>query len=210
MPLSEWIDDIDSLNDLSPSVGVSGYIGDIHRALTVLNKPIPQNIDYPIQLRHILGRTLKQTTLKEIRESITPQFIKPDIEHKLFNGFVFDNSISSRRKIVTCSDDTTVWASDLINIVSEYRTFILDNQILDCRRYKGEWKYVPDFNIINESVNLMKSSCPRAYCLDFGVLDNGKTVLIEMNEGFSFGHYGLHPVLYARMLSPRWNELTKD
>jgi hypothetical protein len=206
----EWVDDIDSFEDLSPSVGVAGYIGDIHRALNKLKVTIPQNIDYPDQLKHLLKRSVVRGTIGDVRKISYPVFIKPEIDHKLFTGFVWDAGEVSRRKIVTCPDEVFVWISEPINILTEYRTFILNDEILDCRHYKGDWRFMPDHKVIEDAVSLMKTNRPRAYCLDFGVTDKGETLLIEMNDGFSIGHYGLPPVQYARMLSARWNELASN
>lgn len=204
----EWVDDIDKLNDLSPTVGIAGYIGDVHHALRKMGKPIPQNIDYPEPLLDFLGRPLRRGVLGDVRNSINTVFIKPEIDHKLFTGFVWNGDELSRRKVVTLPDEVPVWICDPIILLAEYRTFILDDQILDCRKYKGDWGYVPDRKVIEAAVQEMKGFAPRAYCLDFGVTNENKSVLVEMNEGFSMGHYGLHPVNYARMLSARWNELT--
>lgn len=204
----EWVDDIDNINDLSPTVGVAGYIGDVHRGLKKLNKPIPSNIDYPDQLKEFLGRYMRQGTLGEVRHSFNKVFIKPDVDHKLFTGFVWSGDEDSRRKIVTLPDEVPIWISDPVIFLSEYRTFILDNKILDCRKYKGDWGISPDRKIIESAVEKMYEHSSRAFCLDFGVTDTGETLLVEMNEGFSMGHYGMHPVNYARMLSARWFELT--
>ena len=43
--------------------------------------------------------------------------------------------------------------------------------------------------------------------MDFGVTDRGETRLVEVNDGFSLGCYGLEPILYARLLCARWSEL---
>jgi hypothetical protein len=204
----EWVDDIDQMDDLSPSVGIAGYIGDIHRGLNKVGVDIPQNIDYPEPLRPLLQRSVVRGTLAEIRKIIKPVFVKPELDHKLFTGFVWNNDEPSRRKIVVCPDETSVWIAEPITILSEYRTFILHNEILDCRRYKGAWGLCPDAKVVEQAVLDMSKTAPAAYCLDFGITDKGQTVLVEMNEGFSIGHYGLHPVQYARMLSARWFELT--
>ena len=42
----------------------------------------------------------------------------------------------------------------------------------------------------------------------FGVTGEGRTLLIEMNDGYSIGCYGLNDVLYAKFLYARWAELT--
>ena len=202
----EWVDDIDGLTDLGPTVGVAGYIGDVHRALKVMGKPIPVNVDYPRELTHLMGRTVRAGTLAEVRGMTSPVFIKP-VAHKEFTGFVWDYSSSSRRKIVTQPDDVEVWISDVVNFKVEYRSYILRNTLLDVRQYKGDWSLAPNRAVVEGAVEAMKAVAPVAYCLDWGVTDKGETLLVEMNEGFSMGHYGLNPALFARMLSARWYEM---
>ena len=41
-----------------------------------------------------------------------------------------------------------------------------------------------------------------------GVTDTGESILIEINDGYSLGAYGLQSVQYAQLLSARWAELT--
>ena len=106
----EWIDDIDTMEDLGPTVGIAGYIGDVHRALTKMGKPIPENVDYPELLNGFMGRATRKGLLEEVRNSVNPWFIKP-VEHKLFTGFVFTGDQESRRRVVTQPDDVEVWIS---------------------------------------------------------------------------------------------------
>jgi len=51
---------------------------------------------------------------------------------------------------------------------------------------------------------------PWAYCLDWGIDEKGRTLLVEMNDGYAMGHYGLNPALYARMLSARWYQMATE
>lgn len=44
------------------------------------------------------------------------------------------------------------------------------------------------------------------YVLDVGLMDN-KTTLVEFNDFYSIGNYGLFPDEYANMLMKRWSEL---
>ena len=46
------------------------------------------------------------------------------------------------------------------------------------------------------------------YGVDFGVLSMGETALVEWNDGFSLGAYGLDKALYTELTVARWNELT--
>jgi hypothetical protein len=48
------------------------------------------------------------------------------------------------------------------------------------------------------------------YALDLGVLTDGRTALVEWNDGYSLGSYGLESGLYAELIMARWCELTDD
>lgn len=53
------------------------------------------------------------------------------------------------------------------------------------------------------------TSAPKGYAIDFGLADDGRTLLLEVNDGYSLGSYGLFPLDYAKLLSARWAELTE-
>lgn len=57
------------------------------------------------------------------------------------------------------------------------------------------------------AINDYKSQ-PAGFAMDFGVTDDGRTLLIEVNDGFSIGCYGLDAISYAKLLSARWADLT--
>jgi len=204
----ESTSEIDFIGDLSPTVGLAGYFEDVHCALTKMGLPIPPSNDYPEQLQDFLGRSIRKEYLGDVRCSAKTSFIKP-VSHKLFTGTIFSNDEFSRRKIVTQADDVEVWVSDLVNFVSEYRCFILHDQIIDCRRYKGDWAKAPDRSIVEAAVEKMRGSCC-AYCLDWGITDDGRTLLVESNDAYALGHYGLNPILCALMTSARWYEMTSQ
>lgn len=207
----EWVDDIDGMSDLGPTVGVAGYIGDVHRALKVMGRPIPVNVDYPKWLMHTLHRNIRRGFLGEVRASLDPVFIKP-VQHKEFTGMVWEGRAEDRRKIVTQPDDIEVWISDPVMFKAEFRSYILNDVVLDVRLYKGDWSLAPDRKVVEDAVATLalQKQAPRAYCLDWGIDRHGRTLLVEMNEGYSMGHYGLNPALYARMLSARWYEMTQE
>lgn len=52
------------------------------------------------------------------------------------------------------------------------------------------------------------SDAPNGYGIDFGVTDDGRTLLIEVNDGYALGSYGMYYLDYAKLLSARWAELT--
>ncbi len=206
----EWIDDINGMADLGPNVGIAGFLGDVHAALEKLGKPVPPGMDYPEPLKDFLGRKIWASTLGEVREWLVPVFVKSQAT-KAFTGFVWQGLAdqASRMRVVTQHDEMPVWVADVVDFVAEYRAFILFGQVIGCRFYKGNWSKAPNRGIIEKAVKAMGKNAPKAYALDWGVTADGFTLLIEGNDAFSLGHYGLPPVSYARMLSARWHELTR-
>ena len=199
--------EIAGFDDLGPDVGVAGYIGDVQTALLHLGRSLPPNMDYPKELAAFRGRRIFASTLGEVRAKRETCFIKPARDHKLFTGFVWSDTAEGRRDAVAVHDDIPVWVSDPVRFVSEYRTFVLEDEILDCRRYKGDWSKAPNRKIVEQAVDKLKGVAPVAYCVDFGVTHDGATLLVEMNDGYAMGPYGLAPPQYACMITARWRQL---
>jgi hypothetical protein len=63
-------------------------------------------------------------------------------------------------------------------------------------------------NIVSEAIRHWGASAPAGYGVDFGVNADGKTLLVEVNEGYSLGCLGLSAVTYSHLLEARWSELT--
>jgi hypothetical protein len=197
--------DIESLSDLGPDVGIVGFVNDIHEALNKIGRPIPKTMDYPEVLSSWLHRNITTSNIKDILSRNDSIFIKP-VSEKLFTGFVWPIYIS---RIVNLPADTELLLSDVIEFKSEYRVFVLDSEIIGCRHYKGDWSLALDKNLTLEAVEAMSSwsECPRAYCLDLGITDTSNCCLVEVNDAYAVGSYGLQDALYARLLEARWDEL---
>ena len=80
------------------------------------------------------------------------------------------------------------------------------------RPYTGDWHYNYDANVIDNVINAFLSwnNRPVACSLDFAVIvENNKeyTVFLEANDSYALGNYGLHHIMYARMISARWAQL---
>lgn len=194
------------LYNIDEDILVMGGIGRVkayleHKGITV------NDIDYPSSLIKYLGRNVTETTTKNLlKEDINfPVFIKPK-EGKMFTGKLC-KSTSDFAGLFTADDDIEIYVSDPVNIVEEFRCFIRYGEVLDVRRYYGELGHTYDLNLIKEMVDAYTDS-PCAYSLDIAVTDKGETVLVEINDGYSLGDYGLDPLLYAKLISARWAEMT--
>lgn len=99
--------------------------------------------------------------------------------------------------------------SEHINIVSEWRAFIFDGQILHIANYAGDCLSFPNPDTIKEMVRTYKSA-PSVYTLDVAVKDSGETVIIECHRFFSCGLYGFSdfrrlPIMFTRT----WKEMIR-
>lgn len=199
--------DIRLIKDNKPEDIIVGHIGDIHYSLKKFGYVIPA-LCYPEELKEYYGRSIWKSSLYAIANN--PEnwgiFIKPVYDAKRFTGIV----VNSTRDLITCGGslgDTDVWCSDVVNFTAEWRCYVRYGEILDIRRYKGEWGQHFDRNIVKAAIKKYTTS-PRGYGIDFGVTDRGDTLVVEVNEGYSLGSYGIESIKYAKLLSARWTELT--
>lgn len=164
----------------------------------------PGHHDYPQELMTYCGRRIKRMLLKDLGKETFPVFIKP-VEEKSAPGIV-ENSFDSLGEYTRVEPETEIYCSEVVHFISEWRCFLLYGRIIGIRFYFGDPDVECDRNTIESAVKEF-SEIPAGCALDFGVTDEGKTLLIEMNDGYSLGVYGLEPVLYARLLAARWAEL---
>lgn len=180
-------------------------IGTFKKAVQQLGLAEPEEIDYPAELEHFYGRKIWTDNLKNVYlgQEKWPIFCKPK-RQKIFNG----KFIQSTRDVIGLGADENieVWCSEPVDFVSEWRCFIRYGQIMDVRLYKGSWEINPNPAVIKAAVNAYTSQ-PNGYSLDVGVTKEGRTLVVEVNDGFSLGSYGLAPIKYAQLISARWYQM---
>ena len=59
--------------------------------------------------------------------------------------------------------------------------------------------------------NMIKdfTDCPSAFSLDVGLTDDGRTLLVEVNDYWALGSYGLEGKDYALLCARRMREILK-
>ena len=182
----------------------------MHDVLDKLGLPSPISNDYPLSLRKFLKRKVWTSSINTIASD--PEawnvFVKPKSRKKKFVGRL----INSTKDLIPCGDfdeDTAIWVSEPINFIAEWRVFVRYGQILGVRPYKGDWRANFDFKIIEEAVDSFTDQ-PAAYALDFGLTNQKELALVEFNDGYSLGSYGLFYIDYAKLLAARWAELSNQ
>lgn len=185
---------------------VVGYVGTVRSRLYDFGI-ITLEMDYPQELTKYLGRKIWMSKIDTINSNpaLWPVFVK-SVEDKKFTGIV----VRSAKDLIgcgSCYENADCLCSEIVNFVAEWRVFVRYGKILDVRPYKGDWRVHYDSPVIENAVNEYVST-PAAYAIDFGVTDDGRTLLIEGNDGYALGSYGLFYPDYAKLLSARWAELT--
>jgi hypothetical protein len=160
------------------------------------------------------NREHEETTLGEVRARVEDGeklFIKP-FEIKLFTGLVVDKFwINSCREF---PDYTQVMVYEVIHsIYSEWRLYIHNHQLIDAKNYSGNFKISPsesNYEEIEKIINSNKATFPCAYVMDIGLIDNGCFFIVEYNDFWAIGNYGIPNDLYLRMLKDRYFEIIRS
>jgi hypothetical protein len=185
-----------------------GGIQFVHQALQFLKCEIPEPFDYPESLKKFFGRKIYASTINQVSDNPDQWniFIKPKGYLKQFTGRLVRGTTdligTGNREF-----DTPIWVSEPVDFISEWRVFVRYNEVLGVRHYKGDWRCNYDFKVIESAVKAFEDS-PNAYALDFGLTRDGRLLIVEANEGYSIGSYGLFYVDYAKLIATRWCQLT--
>jgi hypothetical protein len=162
---------------------------------------VPENSN-----RQHLKMTLGEAKILSKSKSI---FIKP-FDIKLFTGFVLDQMVYS--SISDVSDDTMVMVYDIFPspIKSEWRCYIGRDRIVDIRNYSGDIFTTPDEGYLESVISSNKGGLfPTSYTIDIGILENGDNVVIEYNDMWAIGNYGIDNYEYFSLLKSRYFEIVK-
>lgn len=168
----------------------------------ILGVTIERVPSYPQELEYFLNRIIR---LDSFSGTMNHEFVKP-VETKLFTGGL-------KKDLVDADDiphNTTVWASEPVTFVSEWRYYILNNEIVGCGRYDdNENDDGISEHIVSAAVGAMVELNIMGYSLDFGRMSNGLTALVEVNDGWALGYYKgtCNTEYYAKLINARWEQI---
>lgn len=149
-------------------------------------EPEPLNIPVELRTKEFLKRNVVYINCKGLITE-NDMFIKSTTKVKGYTNIQKDfKDIPSDLYMV----------SDLINIDSEYRCFVYNNELVGLQNYSGDFTIFPDVGQIKKMILAFKNS-PPAYTLDVGVNKVDGTFIIELHNFYSCGLYGFsdHDVL---------------
>ena len=190
-----------------------GSIDFVQAAMRIAGISEPNNISYPTRGHHHLHREIKKVRAGEV---IGRLFVKPT-KANLFSGFVYDSEADpanysehekSQYNAFTLMDpNDTVWISEPVNWLSEWRYYVVCGEIIGSAKYDKikSIVHIPNITIVKKFIHDIEIEHP--YVVDFGVLSNGETALVEVNDACYIGL--LEKALVARdyldFLRKRWS-----
>lgn len=183
-------------------IGSTEFMREVFRHIGKTDVRLPANSD----------REHEIITLAEARKRVAEGgniFIKP-VEIKLFTGFILDTMQYSCLRGLP--DDTKVMAYEPFpeKIISEWRIYVHQHKAIDSRNYSGNFRREPNYDYADHLINQnRKNLFPSAYTIDLAVLQSGQSVVVEYNDMWAIGNYGIPNDLYLRMLSDRYFEIVR-
>lgn len=212
--------------DISVETPVFAGIKVFRQVIDKLGINYPPFDCYPEVLKPYYGRNLRKSTLGEERSKFhkdgVPVFVKPVLP-KQFIGHVW-NSILQLIPLAPIPDSAEVWVCEPIKILSEYRCYVHDGEILGVKHYFGDWAHRPNPWFVNKVIKEYKGA-PTAYGIDIAVADRTfdetensfpgvsglvKDLVLEVNDGCNLGNYGLDSIHYGEMIVARWFEIVSQ
>ena len=171
----------------------------------------PKPISMPEQLKKFSGRNFYVVADKsEIVDY--PVFVKPYEDVKVFTGFVARSAKDWELYPELLEWSGTILCCDPIEseLVAEYRCFVHNGKIVNISYYDGTDPTIfPNIYTIMQCIHLYDDA-PVAYTMDVGVDSYGWTHLIECNDMWAIGAYGINEDDYFEMLKDRWNEILTE
>lgn len=218
--LESLADQVEALKAGALPVGSVQFVAEAMR-LAGIKKPDLST--YPADLAPFLGRAVRVTPLAQVQGTC---FIKP-VETKLFTGFVLDekrrdseyseHDLEQLKIVRGLRPETMVWVSSPVAFLSEARYYMLKSRLIGFARYDPDGRDdagMPDLDVVEQAANTLDTSrdAPVAYALDMGVLSDGSTVLVEVNDAWATGYYGrdMSPKAYLQWLWARWSQLLES
>ena len=198
---------------LTPETPVVGGMGTTRAAIEQAAGHLPSLTGVPAALAPYLGRESWRTTPGEVRQAGRyPVFLKPYEDAKFFTGKVVGSSaeldalMEPRPNRPAMPEDFPLLAQEPVVFHSEWRFFVLRGRVLGASHYAGEALLFPAAGVVRLALGAF-TGAPAGYSADFGVTEDGRTLLVEVNDGYSLGSGGLVANLYAELLEARWAEI---
>lgn len=145
-----------------------------------------------------------------------PKFIKPRYKVKGFPSGVIKNAASETNKKLLLGEfdpEMEVMISEVVDFRSEYRVYVNGRKgILGMKHYQGNPLIFPNIEFIYNAINVCNkfTDFPITFTIDVGILPDGSCEVVEIQDAWSIGAYGLDGEIYIDFLLARWKQLMRQ
>lgn len=182
-------------------VGSTMFMGEVFRRVGAGSPGVPRNSNRDSEVLTIAEARGRAAAGERI-------FIKP-VTVKQFTGFVLDGMQYPFLEYLDPETQVRVYEPFRSRIVSEWRVYVHRNQIVDSRNYSGDFTLSPNYAYVSSVVAGNRTEFPVAYTVDVGLLEDGQNVVVEFNDMWAIGNYGIPNDLYHRLLKDRYFEIVR-
>ncbi len=139
-------------------------------------------------------------------------FIKPYNIKEFHTGTILDDLNISYFSGIDKETKVFVYEPFKYEILSEWRLYIYRGEIEDSHNYSGDFKISPCYDYAKYVINKFckKNNFPVAYTIDIGILSNNENVVIEFNDMWAIGNYGMSNFKYFKLLRERYFEIMRE
>lgn len=158
-------------------------------------------LTHPEELLPYMGPNERLVDASTITLDDLPAFIRPD------KGVRF-TSVAARGMVDLRLNGIkgNVWLGDIEHFMSTWRCFVRYGKVISIDVCEGDPKILPDFALIHEA-GAKWTSAPAGGALDFGVTEDGRTVLFTTRDGWCLDPCGMDARGYALLLAARWAQM---
>lgn len=193
------------------------FVGSLRTMKTIFRQieKSPQPIDYPQTVLDsgLIRRKIVKTNLKSFLKNpkefkYSKEFFVKSVETKLFSGIYTKEQLNDFYK-VSKQQNLEIYVSEKIDILAEYRVYIHDRKIVYSSCYDGDFRLPIDFDDVENYIRIYGDEQPISYTIDVAVLNDStfSTTVVEFNDFYSIGCYGLNCEKYSEMLYQRYFQI---
>lgn len=147
-----------------------------------------------------LKRTVKVGTLAEAEQFGYPCFIKP-LAPKIFAARKYNSYSELLEECKQLDDITPIVCSDIVDISSEVRSFILNGQVFTASVYEGEADINDAKAFLKEFISENLGAIPSTCVIDIGYINGSGWGVIEANAIWGAGLNGCDPLTAAMCIA---------
>jgi hypothetical protein len=101
-------------------------------------------------------------------------------------------------------------------LISEWRIYVHRHRMVDARNYSGDYCAIVNPTYVNHVIQQNKADFPIAYTIDIGIFEDltsvadfreMENVVIEYNDMWAIGNYGIPNDLYLTLLKDRYFQI---